>query len=42
VATIILSRVPVGPDGPAGFFPEDSGAEFAELLLRSKSRGSIK
>jgi hypothetical protein len=38
-ATIIFSKVPVSPPG---FFPGDDGAEFPELLLNSKSNGSVK
>ena len=38
-ATIIFSRVPVSP---SGFFPADWTAEFPELLLKSKSSGSVK
>ena len=39
VATTNLSRVPVCP---SEFFPGDCGAEFPELLLKSKSRRSVQ
>ena len=38
-ATIIFSSVPVWP---SGFFPWGCGVEFPELLLKSKTSGSVK